>query len=215
MDQSLLKWKPTPKWNYRSPNRNICIWVNFWQFQDSWIFEECWMWWQELGQRQMGCQGWPGVDAAICMMITRSAHSGALVTIRQCNCHNGLGPGQEERGLRTVSHRNPENLLPYGWKWVLNKLLTCELVRDTRPILELTHECGDINLHVIFMGPGWWDIVYVKVPITGWPVCSVLISPFVSHIGDEAIRDLVKQSQATCDPRHPAQQPRGLTNIAK
>ena len=104
----------------------ICIWVNFWQFQDSWIFEECWMWWQELGQRQMGCQGWPGGDAAICMMITRSAHSGALVTIRQCICHNGLGPGQEERGLRTVSHRNPENLLPYGWKWVLNKLLTCE-----------------------------------------------------------------------------------------
>ena len=40
----------------------------------------------------------------------------ALVTIRQCNCHNGLGPGQEERGLRTVSHRTPGNLLPYGWK---------------------------------------------------------------------------------------------------
>ena len=165
------------------------------------------MWWQELGQRQMGCQGWPGGDAAICMMITRSASSGALVTIRQCICHNGLGPGQEERGLRTVSHRNPENLLPYGWKWVLNKLLTCERWGTRGQFWNWLMSAGILTFMWYSWGPSWWDIVYVKVPITGWPVCSVLISPFVSHIGDEAIRDLVKQSQATCDPRPPAPHP--------
>ena len=55
----------------------------------------------------------------------------------------------------------------------------------------------------------------MKVPITGWPVCSVLISPFVSHIGDEAIRDQVKQSRATCDPRPPAQHPGGRASASE
>ena len=148
------------------------IWVNFWQFWDSWIFEECWMWWQEPGQRQMGCQWvlviswafawwdqvrrlrgiwWPLISVPVTMAWDRDI----------------------SKGWRIVSHHNHQNWHPQDDNEFWIKSGDLWAVRDMRPILDVTPEwiCGDINLHVIFMGWGWWDIVHVEVPITGWPVC--------------------------------------------
>ena len=48
-----------------------------------------------------------GDQLSICMMMRPGQETpGQMVTIDQCTCHNGLGPGHQERVHDSFSHRN-------------------------------------------------------------------------------------------------------------
>ena len=53
--------------------------------------------------------------AFICMMRPGQETPGHLVTIHQCSCHSGLGPGHEERVKDRFSPQSSE-LTSLGWQ---------------------------------------------------------------------------------------------------